>query len=138
MRLCEMIIQIFFRMPVLVKHETTGVFIAAVKMVVDTACFLARRPYQRQEGVHKFLLFAGLGLRIGDQRYFFGHFRFFLFRRVLVSLKRRASADQVAVAVYLIDATHRRPIFAVAQRVDWKRRLLSAIGVRPIGCNNFF
>ena len=51
MRLCEMIIQIFFRIPVLVKHETTGIFIAAVKMVVDTACVLARRPYQRQKGV---------------------------------------------------------------------------------------
>jgi len=115
MRLGEMIVQILFRIPIFVKHETAGVFIAAVKMVVDTACFLARRPYQRQEGVHKFLLFSGLGLQIGDQLYSFGNFRFSSFRRVLVSLKRRASADQVAVAIYLIDATHRRPIFAVAQ-----------------------
>jgi hypothetical protein len=72
----KMIVQIFFRMPVLVKHEAARVFIAAMKMVVDTARFLARRPDQQQERIHKLLLLAGFACKYATSDTLSDMFRF--------------------------------------------------------------
>src|SRR3569833_2153746 len=51
----------------------------------------------------------------------------------LERLRRRAGADEVAVAVGLVDAAYRRPVLVLPQRRQRVGRLLPGVGVLPVG-----
>src|SRR3981189_2172130 len=52
-------------------------------------------------------------------------------RRLRVVLDRRARADEVTVAVDIVDAPHRTPVLASARGTSGKAALGAAIGPRP-------
>ena len=55
-----------------------------------------------------------------------------LLRRLAVSRHRRARADKVAVAVNVVDAPDRRPIFVFAQGMKREERFLLRVRLGPI------
>ena len=54
-----------------------------------------------------------------------------LLRRLAIALRRRAAADQVAVAVGVVDPPDRRPVLVLAQRVQREEGLLLRMRPRP-------
>ena len=49
----------------------------------------------------------------------------------LEGLRRRAGADQVAIAVGVVDSTHRRPVF-VLEVARWEAADSDRVSVRPV------
>src|SRR6266478_4677309 len=54
-----------------------------------------------------------------------------LFRRLRVIRNRRARADQIAVAIDIVDASDRRPVFVGARGAGGEASLGAAIGALP-------
>src|SRR6201996_7005053 len=54
-----------------------------------------------------------------------------LLRRLRVILDRRAGADQIAIAIDIVDAADRAPVFVGARRARRKAALGAAIGPCP-------
>jgi hypothetical protein len=55
-----------------------------------------------------------------------------LFGRLDVDFHQRAAADQVAVALDIVDAVDRRPVFVDAEGVGREAGLFAAMGAIPI------
>ncbi len=55
-----------------------------------------------------------------------------LLRRFFVGFHRRTTANQVAVAIDIVDATYRGPVLVLAQGMEREIGFFPGIGMRPV------